>query len=219
MTMGRAEVFSTGVGVLDRAVAILDCVESRPMGASELARELGLTVSTAHRLASALVAHNLLRRDGAGAFHLGARFATGELAGTARPVLAELQAATRESVQLWVRRADQRLCLVAVDSTEELRAGLPEGSLIPLPAGSAAVVLLGGAGERGWAESCAARAPGVGSVSAPVRLHGQTVAAVCLSGPLHRLDPSPGSLFGARVVEAARAVEAALADAAHALAG
>ncbi|RKT87044.1 DNA-binding transcriptional regulator, IclR family [Saccharopolyspora antimicrobica] len=207
-----AEPFATGVGVLDRSVAILDCVESNPMGTSDLARALGLTVSTAHRLATALVAHGLLRRDAAGCFHLGPRFATSALAETAQPVLAELCAETGESAQLWVRRADRRLCVVSIESAEELRASQPVGSLLPLPRGSAAQVLLGEQNPdgRGWVESVEDRAPGVGSVSAPVRLHGDTVAAVCLSAPTQRLQPSPGQCFGSQVVAAAARIEAAL---------
>lgn len=205
-----AEPFTTGVGVLDRSVAILDCVESNPMGTSDLARALGLTVSTAHRLATALVAHGLLRRDAAGCFHLGPRFATSALAETAQPVLAELCEETGESAQLWVRRADHRLCVVSIESAAELRASQPMGSLLPLPRGSAAQILLGEQNPDGWVESVEDRAPGVGSVSAPVRLHGDTVAAVCLSAPTQRLHPSPGQCFGAHVVAAAARIEAAL---------
>lgn len=61
-----------------------------------------------------------------------------------------------------------------------------------------------------WVESIQARAPGVGTVSAPVRLHGDTIAAVCLSAPIQRLQPSPGLRFGAQVVAAAARIEAAL---------
>ncbi|MCI2416395.1 helix-turn-helix domain-containing protein [Saccharopolyspora sp. K220] len=206
------EPFTTGVGVLDRSVAILDCVERQPMGTSELARTLGLTVSTAHRLASALVAHGLLRRDASGCFHLGSRFATSALAEAARPVLAELCATAGESVQLWVRRADHRLCVVSVESPEELRASQPVGTLNPLPHGSSGQVLLGERNPDGydWVESMQARAPGVGSVSAPVRLHGDTIAAVCLSAPIQRLQPSPGQRFGAQVVAAAARIQSAL---------
>ncbi|GAA0528973.1 IclR family transcriptional regulator [Saccharopolyspora subtropica] len=207
-----AESFTTGVGVLDRSVAILDCVESTPMGTSELARTLGLSVSTTHRLAGALLAHGLLRRDANGAFHLGPRFATSSLAEAARPVLEELCAESGESVQLWVRRADHRLCVVSVECTQELRASQPVGCLLPLPHGSSAQVLLGARNPDGhdWVESVQGRAPGVGSVSAPVRLHGDVVAAVCLSAPIQRLEPSPGARFGALVVTAAARVESAL---------
>jgi DNA-binding IclR family transcriptional regulator len=202
----------TGVGVLDKGVAILDVVERGPAGASELARETGLSVSTAHRLASALVAHGLLRRDPDGRFRLGPRFATSVLTEVALPVLAELRDRTGESAQLWVRRGEHRLCVAAVDSTEELRAAIPAGTLLPLPLGSAASALQGepGAGRGGWVESVAERAPGVGSVSAPVYLHGEVVAAVCLSGPLQRLGRRPGERYGSEVAAAARQVETAV---------
>ncbi|WP_197322170.1 IclR family transcriptional regulator [Saccharomonospora sp. NB11] len=207
-----SEFFTTGVGVLDRSVAILDCVESRPMGTSEIARALGLTVSTAHRLVTALAAHGLLRRDGDGRFHLGPRFATSALAEVARPVLAELCAESGECVQLWVRRAEHRLCVVSIECGEELRASQPEGSLLPLPHGSSAQVLLGEIDPAGpgWVETLQGRAPGVGSVSAPVRLHGDIVGAVCLSAPIQRLDPSPGARYGEQVVAAAARIESAL---------
>jgi DNA-binding IclR family transcriptional regulator len=202
----------TGVGVLDKGVAILDVVERSPAGASELARETGLSVSTAHRLANALVAHGLLRRDPDGRFRLGPRFATSVLTEVALPVLADLRDRTGESAQLWVRRGEHRLCVAAVDSTAELRAALAVGTLLPLPLGSAATALLGetDVGRRGWVESVAERAPGVGSVSAPVRLHGEVAAAVCLSGPLHRLGRRPGERYGQAVVGAARQVETAV---------
>ncbi|EIE99162.1 IclR family transcriptional regulator [Saccharomonospora glauca] len=205
--------FTTGVGVLDRSVAILDCVESHPMGTSELARTLGLTVSTTHRLVSALTAHGLLRRDADGRFHPGPRFATSTLATIARPVLEELRDSSGECVQLWVRRADHRLCVVGVECGEELRASQPEGSLLPLSHGGSAARVLLGEGDpagHGWVESLQGRAPGVGSVSAPVHLHGDVVAAVCLSAPIQRLDPSPGARYGERVVAAATRIESAL---------
>ncbi len=207
----------TGVGVLDKGIAIIDVVERGPAGASELAREVGMSVSTAHRLASALVAHGLLRRDSEGRYRLGPRFATSALTEMALPVLEDLRTRTGESAQLWVLRGDQRLCVASVDSREELRASLPVGALLPLtrdsvPQGSAARVLLddGSVAERGWAESVAQRQPGVASVSAPVRLHGQIAAAVCVSGPLHRLGSRPGRRYGALVVAAARQIQQAM---------
>jgi DNA-binding IclR family transcriptional regulator len=55
------------------------------------------------------------------------------------------------------------------------------------------------------------RAPGVASVSAPVRdASGAVVAAVGISGPVDRLGPTPGERFGPAVVAAAHKIEAAL---------
>lgn len=209
---------TTGVGVLDRTVAILDAVERTPMGASELARRLGLSVPTTHRLVAAMVAHGLLRRDADGRHHIGQRFAASGLAGAAAPVLEELRRETGETAAVWVRRGDQRLCLASVETDAELRASLPVGSLLPLSAmGSAAHVLSAPEPfdathpDRHWFESVSQRTPGLGSVSAPVRLHGEVVAAVCVSAPLSRVrEESPGLQFGDLVVHAAERVEKAL---------
>lgn len=54
------------------------------------------------------------------------------------------------------------------------------------------------------------RAPGVGSVSAPVVVDGEVVGAVGISGPLGRLGDDPGPRYGPAVLRAARSVAAAL---------
>jgi DNA-binding IclR family transcriptional regulator len=97
---------STGVGVLDRVVAVLDAVETRRMTASELARHLGLSVPTAHRLVGSMMTHGLLSRDDDGRLRLGHRFAVPYLEHVAGPVLKDLQQQTGETAQIWVRRGD-----------------------------------------------------------------------------------------------------------------
>jgi DNA-binding IclR family transcriptional regulator len=79
--------------------------------------------------------------------------------------------------------------------------------------GSAGRVLAGDvdALRRGWAESVEERERGVASVSAPVVVDGAVVAAVSVSGPVERTTRAPGRRYGAAVLDAARAVEAALA--------
>ncbi|WP_216630692.1 IclR family transcriptional regulator [Nocardiopsis coralli] len=209
----------TGVGVLDRVMTILDTVEHTPMGASALARHLGLSVPTTHRLVAAMVSHGLLRRDARGLHHPGQRLLSSGIASAAAPVLEELRAQTDESAQLWVRRGDHRLCLLSVESHAELRAALPAGTLLPLTdLGSAARVLSGACGPperadggRTWAESISERTPGLGSVSAPVVVQGETVAAVCVSAPLARVHAeSIGAQVGGAVVAAAERVERAV---------
>jgi len=145
----------SGVGVLDRSVAILDAVEAGAHSLGDLTRATGLTRATAHRLASALQAHGLLARAEDRTYRLGPRLlrlagsAIGEplLRERARPALASLAAATGESVQLYVRSGDRRLCLDAVESSSELRTIVPVGTLLPLTAGSAGKVFLAFASE------------------------------------------------------------------------
>jgi DNA-binding IclR family transcriptional regulator len=199
--------------VLDKAVALLDAVERGPRSPAELAAATGLPRATAHRLAVALEAHGLLRRDAAGRFGLGPRFAGPWLAAVARPALGALRDATGESAQLYVRRGAGRLCVAALESPHELRTIVPVGAVLPLDRGSGGAVLRGvpEALRRGWAASVAERAPGVASVSAPVYDDdGRTVlAAVSVSGPVERLSPDPGARLSAAVVAAARAIERA----------
>lgn len=211
----------SGVGVLDKAVAVLRALAARgPLSLAELQAATGLPRATAHRLATALADHGLVRRDQAGRFGLGVELiALGRaaadafpLAEVARPVLVRLRDTTGEGVQLSVREGDGRRCLVSLQAQHGLRWIVPEGALLPLGIGSAGRVL---ADEPvpacGWVESVEEREPGVASVSAPVRgPGGELVAAVSVSGPLERLSRRPGQRFGPAVVAAAAELEAAL---------
>src|SRR5215469_15706583 len=218
----------TGVGVLDRCVTLLDLLADGPRSLRWLADASNLPRPTAHRLLVALEAHRLVARDPvagatAGAFRLGPRLTelaavAGpelDLASLAGPVLDRLHSATGESVQLYVRSGDHRLCIAARDAGTGLRDSVPVGALLPLGAGSGGKVLLawseahsGGlrgvdplgqhgdrelaeVRERGWAASVAEREPGVASVSAPVLRDGALLAALCVSGPVSRLGQSP----------------------------
>ena len=95
----------TGVGVLDKAVAVLHAVAAEPRSLVDLQGATGLPRATAHRLAVALEKHGLLRRDGAGRFDLGPELAAWgrtaseryPLAALARPVLERLRDASGES--------------------------------------------------------------------------------------------------------------------------
>ncbi len=63
---------SSGVGVLDKAVLVLDALEAGPASLAQLVTTTGLARPTAHRLAVALEHHRLVRRDLQGRFVLGA---------------------------------------------------------------------------------------------------------------------------------------------------
>jgi DNA-binding IclR family transcriptional regulator len=206
--------------VLDKAVAVLDAVTAGQRPLADLVAATGLPRATAYRLAVALETHGLLRRDGDGQFALGPRLValgraasgTLPLAAAARPVLDRLRDETGESVQLYVRDGDVRVCVESLDSPNELRTIVTVGARLPLDRGSAGKVLGAGQalGRRGWLESVAEREAGVASVSAPVRdSAGAVVAAVGISGPIERLTRAPGRRYGAAVAAAARAIESA----------
>lgn len=202
----------SGVGVLDKAVQILRVVADRPRSLHGLQAATGIPRATAHRLAVALEAHGLLRRDEEGRFDLGPELAalgriTAErypLAELALPALEALRDETGESVQLFVREGNHRRCVLSLQSPHALRWIVPEGVLFPLELGSAGRVLSGEGGAAGWVESVEEREAGVASVSAPVRdAAGTVVAAVSVSGPIDRLTRTPGRRFGDRVSETA----------------
>ena len=200
----------SGVGVLDKAVSILDAVEVSPLTLNQLIDATGLSRATAHRLAAALEVHGLLDRDEAGRFGLGPRMADRSLVRAALPALEALRDRTGESVQLYVPRGNARVCVVSLESPHSLRTIVPVGAVLPIDRGSAARVLRTSAGHHNWAESVEEREKGVASVSAAVHdAAGRHIAAVSVSGPVERTTRGPGKRYSRAVIEAAKQVEAA----------
>lgn len=108
---GRHGDEESAPSVLSRAMAILAVVDSerRPLGTSEVARRTGLAKSTVHRLAGELIQHGLLERRidgfvlGLRLFELGQRVPRQfDLRTAALPYMADLRAATRQTVHLAV---------------------------------------------------------------------------------------------------------------------
>ena len=196
--------------MLDKAVAVLDALESDALGLHELSAATGLPRATAHRLAVALEVHGFVERDAAGRFLLGGRVSGRSIARVARPALEDLRDDTGESVQLYVRRGDVRVCVVSLESPHSLRTIVPVGASLPMDVGSAAKALQGLTGRRRWAESVEEREKGVASVSAPVLRDGDIVAAVSVSGPIERTSRTPGRRYAAAVVASADEVAQAL---------
>ena len=208
----------SGVGVLDKAMRVLGTVEASPATLAQLVERTGLSRPTTHRLAVALEVHGMLRRDDDGRFCLGLRLislgheaaASMPVWAAARPALAWLHTQTGESVQLYVRDGDVRVCVESIESAKELRTIVPVGARLPLAAGSAGRVLAGGANGRPFVASVGEREEGVASVSAPVTdSEGRILAAVSVSGPIGRTSRKPGDRYGTQVAEAARRIKIA----------
>lgn len=227
----------TPVGVLDRSVAILEAVERGERSFRAIVAATGLPKPTAHRLIGSLEQHGFLFHVGGLGYALGPRLL--QLASTAmrelplrqlaRPVLERLARTTGESAQLYVRIADRRICVDAVESENELRTIVPIGASLPLDKGSAGRVFLAWgpipngldvepieqslhtARRRGWADSYGEREKGVASVSAPVfGPYDELFAAVSVSGPQARLAGQGAKRYGPAVVEAAGEIEVLL---------
>jgi DNA-binding IclR family transcriptional regulator len=137
----------SGIGVLDKAIGVLDSIARAPCSLAELSDTTALPRATAHRLAVALEVHRLVRRDGEGRFVLGPRL--GELAAVlpdplvsaAQPVLAWVRDESGESAQLYRRDGVERVCIASAERAHGLRTTVPVGSRLPLTAGSGAQVL------------------------------------------------------------------------------
>jgi DNA-binding IclR family transcriptional regulator len=222
---------SSGVGVVDKTVALLDAISTSPKSLVELVEATGIPRPTAHRLAMALESHQLLERDSDGRFTIGTRSSRWALAvdfqrARADEIVIALRDETGASAQVYRRAGDERLCIAAAEPASGLRDTVPVGSLLTMSAGSAAQVLvawmpreqreqflrdaafsdddLALVRERGWAHSLAQREPGVASLSVPAfDSGGEVIAAVSLSGPVDRLS-HPTALQRQALQQAAR---------------
>ena len=158
-TQPRHPPTDTGVGVLDRTVAILDAVQHGHSSLASIVRATGLSKTTAHRLIGALQAHGLIASVGGRGYRLGSyllRLTTASLhemplVAVARPALEGLATSTGESSQLWVASIDGRVCVDTVQSKSELRAIVAVGTELPITAGSAGKVFMA------WSPSDGAR--------------------------------------------------------------
>ena len=123
----------------------------RELGVTQLARRLGLAVSTVHRLLSTLTDEGLLERGSVpGTYRLGLQmyelgatvFPNLDLHEAALPVLAALRQTTGETVQMGVLDHLEVVYLERLESPQTLRVFNHSGHRIPAPATSSGKVLL-----------------------------------------------------------------------------
>jgi len=137
----------SGIGVLDKAVVVLRAASAAPCALGELCARTGLPRATAHRLAVGLESHRLLERGADGRWRPGPALAElahshhDPLLSAADDVLPRLRDVTGESVQLYRREGDARVCVAAAEPASGLRDTVPVGVRLPLTAGSGAKVL------------------------------------------------------------------------------
>lgn len=130
-----------GTQAIQRALGILWALaENGELSIVELAHVTGLTAGTTARMAKALAAEGMLRRNPAtDGYHLGARTAVlGQAAqrvlglDKARPAMEKLGAATQESINLSIREGGESVVLLRVQSTLALRYEQTVGARFPL---------------------------------------------------------------------------------------
>ncbi len=216
-----------GAAAVDRALSLLAAFRSgdSALTLAELAARTRLHKSTALRLLASLEHARLLQRRPEGAYALGPEVvrlsALHDAAFSAEaqllPVLRALVDATQESAAFHVRRGEQRLCLLRVDSAQLLRDHVRAGDILPLERGAGGRVLLAFGGARGAryaqirhdgiAVLHGDRVAGLTGISAPVwGAGGELAGAITLTLPEPRMQPG----FIAAVHGAARQATQAL---------
>ena len=138
---------STGVNATLR---ILDLLAARgPLGLADLARELGVAKSTAHRVCAVLVERAWAVRDADGRYHLGVRaLRLGSLARELpivvafRTVAADFLSALDETIALAVLDGDESLSLAIEETSQPVRYITHVGSKTPAFASASGRVVL-----------------------------------------------------------------------------
>jgi len=144
---------SEQVHTLKRAVELLDCftLERPELGVREIARMAGLSSSTAGRLLAALKDAGILFQNPAThAYMIGPKVLiwagiytnTLDVRTKALGHMHELQDITQETISLYVRDGDDRVCVERLESPLNVRIVARIGRRLPLYAGSAGKVLM-----------------------------------------------------------------------------
>lgn len=121
-----------------------------PLTLRRLTTDLDMPKSSVHRLLGELVALGVVRRDEAHRYALGPRLLywgeaaadAFDLRGLAEPPMRSLRDEIGESVHLYIREGDTRVCIAAVEAEHVLRPFIALGRPLPLRAGAAGKVLL-----------------------------------------------------------------------------
>lgn len=141
-----------GAQTISRAFAVLRLFRDHQgdLGVGAISKELGLTLSTTHRIVRALVAEGYLAQNaeneryylGSGALLLGQAAHRNFGFDVVYPVMQRLAAATGESVNLGVLSGDAVVVVERIESVNPLRFTQPPGTRAPLHASAMGKALL-----------------------------------------------------------------------------
>jgi DNA-binding IclR family transcriptional regulator len=224
-----------GVAAVNRALEILAAFKStdRALSLAELAQRTKFYKSTILRISQSLLRHDYLQRLEDGSYRIGpAPFMLGALyqrslriGDILLPLMHELAEQTGESVSIYSRNGNVRVCIHRVDSKHAVRDHVREGDVLPLERGSGGRILLAFGGARGEPyetirkEYCYAsvgeRDGETAGVSAPFFGSSQVLlGALTLAGPRSRIDETFIANARAQVLRASsRATKALGGDA------
>jgi DNA-binding IclR family transcriptional regulator len=198
-----------GVAAVDRALAILAAFEptDKALSLAELAHRTKFYKSTILRISQSLLRYGFLQRLDDGSYRIGpAPLMLGalyqrsmRLGDIMLPLMHEVADQTGESVSIYTRNGDVRVCIHRVDSKHAVRDHVREGDVLPLDRGSGGRILLAFSGHKGEpyetirTEYCYAsvgeRDSETAGLSVPFFGSGQALlGALTLAGPRSRID-------------------------------
>jgi DNA-binding IclR family transcriptional regulator len=198
-----------GVAAVDRALAILAAFKptDKALTLAELAQRTKFYKSTILRISQSLLRHGFLQRLDDGSYRIGpAPLMLGalyqrsmRLGDIMLPLMHELADQTGESVSIYSRNGDVRVCIHRVDSKHAVRDHVREGDVLPLDRGSGGRILLAFGATKGEpyetirTEYCYAsvgeRDSDTAGISVPFFGSGQAIlGALTLAGPRSRID-------------------------------
>jgi DNA-binding IclR family transcriptional regulator len=140
------------MSVLEKASDLIDCLgqAGEPVTLAHVRSALAMPKSSTHRLLSELATLGIVRRTQDGRYSLGPRLLywgeaaaeTFDLRTMAEPPMRRLRDEVGESVHLYIRDGDTRVCIAAVEARHELRPFIQLGRPLPLRVGAAGKLLL-----------------------------------------------------------------------------
>lgn len=140
------------MSVLEKASDLIDCLgrAGEPVTLGFVRSALDMPKSSTHRLLAELAALGIVRRTEDGRYSLGPRLLywgeaaadTFDMRAVAEQPMRRLRDEVGESVHLYVRDHDTRICIVAVEGRHELRPFIQLGRPLPLRVGAAGKLLL-----------------------------------------------------------------------------
>nr|WP_249145424.1 IclR family transcriptional regulator [Bradyrhizobium diazoefficiens] len=197
---------------------------------TELARRTALVKSTIMRLCVSLERFGLIERLADGRYRLGTEIArlgsvylsSFALEAHVTPALERLVALSGETASFYIRRGNQRLCLLRVDSPHPLRMHVRPGDIRPMDKSSVAQVLEKYDPARASVASkdelpifsSGVTDPHVASMAMPVfGSGGRLLGALAISGPVSRLTKKAAEKFRKALRDEATVLSASLGGA------
>jgi DNA-binding IclR family transcriptional regulator len=140
------------MSVLEKASELVDCLgrAGEPVTLGYVRSALDMPKSSTHRLLNDLAALGIVRRTEDGLYSLGPRLLywgeaaadTFDLRAVAEAPMRSLRDQIGESVHLYIRENDTRICIAAVEGRHVLRPFIQLGRPLPLRVGAAGKLLL-----------------------------------------------------------------------------